>query len=151
MNTQRILTIKIGKQIFGIKIEQVKEIVRRGEILEKQKLPPQVLGIVSFRGINIPLVNLAFQLNLTDEKKPKGKKNFLLSEIKGISLGFLIDGAGEILEVSEEKIKLLPPLILNKRNSSCLSAILQTEERLIIILNLEGILSERELKKLVHH
>jgi purine-binding chemotaxis protein CheW len=70
-----------------------------------------------------------------------------VAEVKGQAVGMLVDEVMEVLKISEENIEPAPELIQTEIRKDYIKGVGKVENRLIILLDLEKILTPDELKK----
>ena len=103
-------------------------------------------GIANLRGIVVPILSLhkklhvAPQPNLTEE-------NYIITKIDGLFVGFRVDAVAEIVEVSEQEFMPVPVIIAND-DTRYIDSIIRVNDKLILVLDVEGILNEAERQKL---
>ena len=62
-------------------------------------------------------------------------------------VGFRVDEVAEIVEVPENKFMEVPKIVVNE-NTAYIDSIIQVNKKLVLVLDVEGILDEVEKKKL---
>src|SRR5262249_55451628 len=61
-----MLTFVVGGETYGFPIEYVREIIKMREVTEVPLMPPFVLGVISVRGMVIPVLDLRKRMRLDD-------------------------------------------------------------------------------------
>ncbi|MEW6535927.1 MAG: chemotaxis protein CheW [Candidatus Auribacterota bacterium] len=142
----QLVTFKMGKEEYGVSIEQVREINRVIEIVRVPKAPHFVEGIINLRGSVTAIIDLRKRFDIT----PSGEKEderIIVVEIQGRTLGVIVDSVLEVVRLSGNSIDDVPPSIAGL-DSKFLSGVGKIGERLIILLDLNTILSINELKQI---
>jgi len=132
-----VLTFYLGTEEFGIEVNRIKEIVRLVEITPVPKAPFFVEGIIDWRGEIVPVVSLKKMFRLGEEKYTLHTQ-IVITEIHKRSIGLITDATAEIITLGEEKMK--PPVETIPLHNF-LFAIAELEERLLLFLDLNKILS----------
>ncbi|MDB4964850.1 MAG: cheW40H, partial [Myxococcales bacterium] len=57
-----VLTVGIGGEVYGVEILSIREIIKLREITEVPRAPRFLLGVVTVRGLVLPVVDLRLRL-----------------------------------------------------------------------------------------
>ncbi len=139
----QLVTFRLGREEYAVDILNVQEINRMVEITNVPNSPPHVEGVINLRGRVIPVVNLRKRFGL-DGKEFDRDTRIIVMDIKGTVAGFIVDGVSEVLRISSDTVEPPPP-ITNGVNSEYVKGVGKVDDRLIILLELERLLSENEL------
>ncbi len=134
----QIVVFKIGDQEYGVKISDVQEIVRMLPIVPAPNAPPCVIGVINLRGKIIPVYDLRQRFGLEEFPAPRQPRIMVLNMFKRL-VGIKVDAASEVFTLSGKEIEP-PPEELGGVNEG-ISGIAKVDNRLIILLDLEKILS----------
>lgn len=141
---QKFTVFKISDENFGITIERVVEILKVQKVFSIPGLPEFLSGVISVRGSIIPLIDLRKRFGMT----PTGKKErIIIVKFEKEKIGFLIDGIKEILSLSPEEITS-PPSIFKGFRTEYLTGLGKKDDRIIILLNIDNLLTSEEKIKL---
>ncbi len=143
----QLVSFVIGKEEFGIDILIVKEINRITQITKMPNSPDYVEGVINLRGRIIPIVDLRSRLGLPRKESDKNTRIIVL-EISGKTIGFIVDAVKEVLRVPDS-IMEAPPEIVSGVNSEFIKSVGKLEDRLIIIIDQEKLLTSKEKQELV--
>src|SRR5262249_59278369 len=91
-----IVGFRVGREVFGVPISLVHEIVRVPEITSVPDSPGCVQGVINLRGKIVSVVDLRRRFG-EKEIKPSKKNRILGSEVHGKLMGLLVDSASEVL------------------------------------------------------
>lgn len=116
------------------------------EIKEMPNAPDFVEGIVNLHGRIIPVIDLKKRLNMP-AKKHDGSTRIIVIELNGKTVGFVVDEVSEVLRI-ESNITEPPPDMVAGIDSDYITAVAKLEDRLLILLDLNRVLSQKEEKKL---
>ena len=103
----KYLCFRIDTESYGIEIRHVIEIVEVQRISEVPDLPPYVKGVINLRGKVIPVVDLRLRFGMS-ERVYDDRTCIVVSEIEGVTLGFLVDTVEEVLEIPESQVEPAP-------------------------------------------
>ena len=142
----QLVSFKIGEEEFGVDILSVQEINRMLQITKVPNTPDFIEGVINLRGRIIPVIDLRIKLGM--ERKDHGKNTrIVVVEIKGQTIGFIVDEVSEVLRIPKN-ITEAPPEMVGGVNSDFITSIGKLDDRLLILLDLEKILSTTELNVL---
>ena len=142
----QLVSFKLGKEEFGVDILKVQEINRMLEITEMPNSPDFVEGIVNLRGRIIPVIDLKKRLQLPT-KEHDNSTRIIVVELGGKTVGFIVDEVSEVLRI-ESNITEPPPEMVAGINSDYITAVAKMEDRLLILLDLNKVLTQNEEQKL---
>ncbi len=127
------------KETFGINVFKVREVMRTPPITAAPEMPDAVRGMVSLRGILVPVVDLS-QYAHVDSDQPR--EIMIVTEYNGHTQGFLVEAVDTILRLDWAQMKV-PPEMLTARMGGLVTAITELQDgRLVMLLDVEKVLSE---------
>ncbi|MEW8027751.1 MAG: chemotaxis protein CheV [Candidatus Thiodiazotropha sp.] len=127
-----------GRQIFGINVFKVKEVVQCPQLTELPGSNPVIRGVASLRGNNIPVMDLSNAIG--GPRMDKVTDYFIIiTEYNRRQLAFLVGSVERIVNTHWEDI-LPPPKGLGR--SSYMTAVTDIDDVLVEIIDVEKILSE---------
>lgn len=143
----QIVVFVIGKELFGVSIEAVHEIVRVPEITAVPDAPPFLEGMINLRGKILPVIDLRRRLRLAEVQRDKHTR-VLITEDGGRLVGLLVDSVSEVLRVPEDALEP-PPEMISSIGVEYLSAVAKVGGRLISLLNFAKVLGLEDMKRAV--
>jgi purine-binding chemotaxis protein CheW len=142
----QLVAFRIGKELFGVGIESIREIVRFPEVTEVPDAPAFLEGVINLRGKIVPVVNLRKRLRLSGEENTKSTRVLITENGKNM-IGLHVDAVSEVLKILPEDIEA-PPEMVSAIGVEYITGVAKVDERLIILLDLQKILSIEEMKKI---
>ncbi|HJA08533.1 MAG TPA: chemotaxis protein CheW [Candidatus Mailhella merdigallinarum] len=142
----QLVTFSIGSEEFGVDILKVIEIIRTMEITKVPKAPAFVEGVINLRGLVIPIIDLRRRFGLA-EKAGDSDTRIIVIEINGMSVGFVVDSVSEVLRIPANTVEPAPPVVAGV-DSDYISGVGKLEDRLLILLDLDKLLSADDLESL---
>ncbi len=140
----KIVSFVLGEEEFGVDIMKIDSIVELGKLTKVPESADYVEGIMNFRGMVIPIVNLRkkfFMKDLPPEKKAKSK--VIVVNLDKKKVGFMVDDVREVLTVSEDQMEE-PPEEVGGVGNSYILGIAKIGDSMMIILDIEKVLSAEE-------
>jgi purine-binding chemotaxis protein CheW len=140
-----LVTFKIGEEEFGVDLLTVQTIIRMTEPTRVPKSPDFVEGVINLRGSIIPVIDFRKKFNLPKKEVEKDTR-IIVTEIDQKVIGFIVDSVSEVLRIPTSSIEPPPPIIAGI-DSEYISGVGKLEDRLLILVNLNKLLSETEKKE----
>jgi len=142
----QLVSFNLDSEEFGVDILKVQEIIKMISITKVPNAPAFIEGIINLRGKVIPVVNLRMRLGMIKKELDKNTR-IIVIEMNGKTFGFVVDSVSEVLRI-ERNIIETPPEIVAGINSDFITAVGKLEDRLLILLDLEKIFSDKEKSEL---
>jgi len=138
----QLVSFKIGNEEFGVDILKVQEINKLVQITQVPSAPEFVDGVVNLRGRIIPIIDMRTRLQLPKKEHDKNTR-IIIIELNNNTIGFIVDAVSEVLRISRDIIEE-PPAISKGINAEYITAVAKLEDRLLILLDLERLLTVEE-------
>jgi purine-binding chemotaxis protein CheW len=130
-----LVTFALDREEFGIRVNQVREVIRVGEITRVPQAPPHVRGVTNLRGRILPVVELRTRLGLTPGiVSPRSR--IVVVEVHDRVLGLLVDAVLQVTKVPGETVAPAPDEVLSPQ-ANYICGVARWNSRLIILLELE--------------
>ena len=139
---QQLVVFDLALEAYGVDIGAVREIIRMQDITEVPRTPEFVEGIINLRGKVIPVVDLRKRFGLPVSERTKDNR-IVVVDIGGQDIGVIVDAVAEVLRVAADAVEP-PSVVITSAESVYLLGIAKLEDRLIILLDLERVLSVQE-------
>ncbi len=129
-----------GKQVYGINVFKVKEVLPCPKLTSMPKSNPVVRGIAHVRGMTLPILDLSKAIGQRAIPDEALATSFvIITEYNRRTQGFLVGGVDRIINTNWEEMHP-PPKGTGKENY--LTAVTQLDNRLVEIIDVEKILAE---------
>ncbi len=138
----QLVSFNIGEEEFGVDILKVQEINRMVDITRVPNAPDYVEGVINLRGKVIPIIDLRHRLNMTQKEVDKDTR-IIVVELENKIIGFIVDAVNEVLRINKS-ITEAPPAMIAGIDAEYITSIGKLEDRLLILLDLERILTTEE-------
>lgn len=142
----QLVVFRLAGEEFGLDIAQVREIIRMQGITPMPQAPEFIEGVINLRGQIIGVMDLAKRFGLKSQTKTE-KSRIVVVEIKENTVGLIVDEVPEVLRISEGQIDPTPSVIESQVHSEFIRGVGKLEDRLLILLAAEKILSQEEAKR----
>jgi purine-binding chemotaxis protein CheW len=138
----QIVVFELGDERYGLDIASVYEIIRHQPITAVPQAPAFVEGVINLRGRIIPVVDLRDRFGMASGELTKASR-IVVAEAAGTRVGLVVDGVSEVLMVPTDSIEPTPQVAANA-DHEYLRGIAKLGERLIILLELNGLFGAEE-------
>lgn len=137
----QLVTFRLANEEYGLPITKVQEINRLVPVTKLPQTPSFMEGIINLRGRIIPVIDLRkrFELPITAHDEDT---RIIIVEINGQTVGVTVDAVTEVVRISTANVE--PPPQSVTVNSRYISGVGKQDGRLIILLEIDQILSEQE-------
>ncbi len=125
-----------GRQIFGVNVFKVQEVLPRPALFTMPQLPGGFLGAADIRGRSVPVLDLASAIGQPGD----GPANYLVvTEFNRTVQGFLVSAVDRIVNIAVEDV--LPPPELGN-DPHYLTGVTRYHDELIQLIDVESVLAE---------
>jgi purine-binding chemotaxis protein CheW len=132
------VTMRIDKQLFGVPVKYVRDVLRRQNITRIPLSPHEVAGSLNLRGRIVTVIDLRKRLNLQDVQTDGGM--FVVVEHRNELYSLMVDNVGEVLTVSAGAIEK-KPANLGGTWKDVASGIYKLDGELLVIMDVEALLT----------
>jgi two-component system, chemotaxis family, chemotaxis protein CheV len=132
-------TLTGRRETFGINVFKVREVMRTPQITAAPEMPASVEGMVSLRGVLVPVVDLAHYAKV---KTDTPRSIMIVTEYAGHTQGFLVEGVDTILRLDWSQMKVPPDMLLAEMGGLVTAVTELADGRLVMMMDVEKVLSE---------
>jgi purine-binding chemotaxis protein CheW len=144
----QFVVFQLEDELYGVDIHQVRGIEKVLPLTRVPNAPSYVKGVCNLRGSVIPVINLKERLALTQTRDDKNAKIIIINVGKH-TVGMTIDGANDVVSINPQDIEPSPSLISGV-DAQFIQGVAKISNRLLIILNLERILTVDQINLLAN-
>ena len=139
---RQLVVFDLGGEAYGVEINEVREIIRIQEVTATPQSPWFVEGVINLRGKVIPVVDLRkrFGLEIRDETKDT---RIVVVDIANTDIDMIVDAVTEVMRIPMSDVEP-PSSVVSSRDSDYLMGIAKTQDKMIILLDLQQVLNGAE-------
>src|SRR3970040_2547752 len=100
---QKYLVFQIDNEEYAVEVFKIKEIINDAEVTEIPNTSPYVKGVISRRGVIIPILDLRKYLGF-DDSQPRRKIRIIIGGHKQSLAGLPVDSVREVESVPSNKV-----------------------------------------------
>jgi len=129
-----------GRQLFGVNVFKVQEVLRRPDLFQVPGLPAQFSGVADVRGRSVPVLDLGVAIGHPErDGQGTGPGYLVVTEFNRSIQGFLVSGVERIVNIAVQDIHPPPEL---GAESSYLTAVTRFQGELIQVIDVESVLAD---------
>lgn len=142
----QFVTFSVGDEEYGVEILRVQEIIGYQGFTKIPNVPSFVKGVINLRGSVVPVIDLRLKFNMAEKDYDKFTV-ILILEVKDRVIGIIVDAVSDVVSLLESEIQPTPDFSSGIR-ADFISAMGRKDDKLIIILDVDKVLSEGDLEML---
>lgn len=144
----QLIGFNVGQRLFGSDIMSIHEILRDPEIETLDQGPDFIAGVVRVRGDVIPVIDLMRRLGGAQNPNQSGDAWVMIANTGGYTAGLRVDAVTRILKIDPDTVLPAPDLILEGLRTPYIRGVCESEEGMLVVLDLERLLSKDEINEL---
>lgn len=137
-NFQEFLFFRIADEKYAVNIMEIKEIIKPREVTEVPRTPSFIAGVLSLRGVIIPVFDLALRLGLVRSVCAKKERIVVVKRGEGFC-GILVDEVVQVLKLTDADFEP-PPAVLDGIDRDFVTGIGRHDSHMLILLNIDKVL-----------
>lgn len=137
------LTFRLGKEEYGIDILKVQEIRGYEPPTRIAHSPEFIKGVVNLRGTIVPIVDMRIRFNCESANYDAFTVVIILS-LRDRVVGIVVDSVSDVMEIAPENIQAAPD-IESSIDSGCIFGLGSVNERMLILLDIEKLMSNADM------
>ena len=137
------LAFKLGQEEYGIDILKVQEIRGYESVTRIANAPEFIKGVINLRGIIVPIVDMRIKFNLGEPRYDQFTVVIILC-IGGRVVGMVVDSVSDVTTLQPEQVRPAPEMG-TALNTDYLIGLGTLEERMLILLDIERLMSSPEM------
>lgn len=137
------LTFFLGRDEYAVTTSNVQEIISLQPVTKLPNVPEFLIGVINLRGMVIPVVDLRLKLGFETREYDKFTVIIIVT-VESKTTGLIVDTVAEVSDLTAVSIQA-PPDFSKKVSSRFISGLGKIEDRFIVILSLEKLLTKEEL------
>lgn len=136
--SEKYIRFRLDAEKYAINLMDIKEIIKPREITEVPHAPDFLLGIISLRGIIVPVIDMRARLGFS-KATPANKQRIIIVRKKDGCCGLLVDEVFQVVTLAQQPIEG-PPTVLDGTDREFISGISSHGDQMCILVDLEKIL-----------
>ncbi|MCF8156241.1 MAG: chemotaxis protein CheW [Rhodoferax sp.] len=137
------LTLRLGDEDYAIDIMRVQEIRSYEEPTKMANSPSFIKGVINLRGVIVPIVDLRMKLNISKVDYNEFTVVIIL-RLHGTVIGAVVDAVSDVVDLDANMIKDAPQFE-SAIDARFILGLATVGERMLIVMNMEALLSNAEM------
>lgn len=150
MNKQELentyLTFYSYNKLFGIKIENVVQIISYQPVSKIPEFPPYAIGVINLRGEVVPIIDFCMRFG-EEQKEYTERTCIIVTKIKNRYIGFVVEAVDEVIKISDDEISA-PPKVIGTIPGAYLMGIGTKNNKKSLLVNIEKVIMDDELNSI---
>ncbi len=141
--TTQLVSFTLAKELYGIEITKIREIILITDITRIPETPDFLKGLINLRSMVIPVIDLRVRFGMP-EGEVTDESRIIVLQACGKTIGIMVDAVSEVLRVKHEQISPPPPTLAGS-GRDYLSGLVKLDDTLLILLDIDKIFNEEEM------
>lgn len=134
---QEFLCFLLGDEEYGVNIMEIKELIKPRELTEVPRAPHFVDGIISLRGMIVPVIDLRKRLGLYAQRSTTQQRIVIVRQRHGFS-GLRVDSVTGVVRIADQR-REAAPAALEGIDREFVAGIGRTDSRMVILLDVQNV------------
>lgn len=140
---REFLAFKLGDEEYGMDILRVQEIRSYEPPTRMANTPAFIKGVINLRGVIVPILDMRIKFNLAQVNYDTFTVVIVLNIGKQV-VGMVVDGVSDVITLTPAQLRPVPQ-IASSIGSDHLLAIGSIQDRMLILLDIEKLMSSAEM------
>jgi purine-binding chemotaxis protein CheW len=145
---KQLVVFKVGTEEFAVDIMLTREVVLMHDITPVPETDAYVEGVMNLRGHLLPVLDLRKRLRASRQVDTRDRR-IIVTFVEGRVAGLIVDGASEVIRVSDDMIEPVPNLI-SEIGAAYVQAVVNLNNRFITLIDVEKAFSQEVVGELDH-
>ncbi|MDX9966758.1 MAG: chemotaxis protein CheW [Sulfuricurvum sp.] len=148
IESNQLLTFKLGNETYGIQINKVREILTYPTVTPIPDASRWVKGVINLRGEVAPVIDLRVRFNINDDPIYTNRTIIIAVKTQDMRMiGLVVDEVSDMENVDLDRLYPAPDMGTSIA-PEYLKGLFKKEEKMIVILDIDRILDKDEMQRL---
>ena len=144
----RWVTFQLDREIYGVNVMQVREVLRYSDIAPVPGTPAYVLGIINLRGNVVTVIDTRMRFGLPSAEITDNTRIMIIESEKQV-IGILVDSVAEVVDLDTADIDDTPN-VGTEESAKFICGVCNRNNELLILIDLNKLLSEEEWQEVAN-
>lgn len=145
-NEIKILIFGLNGEYYATDIKEVERILGYQEPTILPDAPRFVKGVINHEERILPIISLSNKFNIGEDEKSQDRKIIVVKRDQN-KFGIIVENVYEVRDVNSDLLEPAPP-ITSSIDRKYIAGLIKLSERIVILLDLEKILSSEDEEKI---
>jgi purine-binding chemotaxis protein CheW len=138
-NENKILIFGLNGERYATDIKEIERILGYQEPTVLPEAPTFVKGVINHEQSILPIISLSKKFNFGEDKESENRKIIVVKRNEN-KFGIIVENVYEVRDVSSDLMEVAPPITATI-DRKYISGLIKLEDKIVILLDLEKILS----------
>lgn len=138
----RWVTFQLDREMYGVNVMQVREVLRYSDIAPVPGAPAYVLGIINLRGNVVSVIDTRMCFGLPPSEITDNTRIMIIESERQV-VGILVDSVAEVVDLNTNEIDDTPN-VGTEESAKFICGVCNREDDLLILIDLYKLLTEEE-------
>lgn len=143
LSNEQYLVFSLGSEEYAIDILKVQEIRGYEKVTRINSAPKSIKGVTNLRGVIVPIIDLRIKFDL-EKIEYVDETVVIVVNVGQRVVGIVVDGVSDVMTLTAEHMKPAPEFT-HAMSSDYISGLASLEDRMLVIVNIEKLLSSEEM------
>ena len=139
---KRWVTFRLGQELYGVNVMQVREVLRYTDIAPVPGAPDYVLGIINLRGNVVTVMDTRMRFGLSPAEVTDSTRIMIIESGNNV-VGILVDSVAEVADLNTSEIDDTPN-VGTEDSAKFISGVCNRDDDLLNLIDLTKLLSDQE-------
>jgi purine-binding chemotaxis protein CheW len=106
----KVIVFQLKDEEYAIEVDYIQSIERMQPVTRIPSTYPFVTGVMNLRGVITPIINLRKRFGIVEKEFDEATRILVISK-EGIEIGFIVDGANDVIDIPLEKVEPTPEVV----------------------------------------
>lgn len=140
----KLVVFQLKEKEYAIPVSQVSAIEKVQHITRVPGVTNYVKGVINLRGVVTPIIDLRLRFDIEEEVYSESTRVIIVA-LEDMEVGLIVDAANDVIDVRVGSIEPQPEVV-GVDETEYISGVAKIDKRLLILLDLEKVLSTQEIK-----
>lgn len=138
-----VVVFDLGTERYGVPVEQVLAVEWVPPITPIPHTLPFIVGVVSLRGSILPVIDLRVRFGFP---RSGDSQQMMVVRTGEVEVGLIVDAVQDVIPIDPDAVEP-PPALAGGIEAAYLRGVLQTEHGVLVLLNLDRVLTDAEQRQ----
>ena len=138
----RWVSFQLDREMYGVNVMQVREVLRYSDIAPVPGAPAYVLGIINLRGNVVSVIDTRMRFGLPPSEITDNTRIMIIESERQV-VGILVDSVAEVVDLNTNEIDDTPN-VGTEESAKFICGVCNREDDLLILIDLYKLLTEEE-------
>lgn len=136
--TEEYITFVIAKQLFGVPVLKVQDVLSPQRVTPIPLAPPEIAGSLNLRGRIVTAIDVRLRLGLSGRDKGDEGMSIVVEHDSEL-YSLMVDSVGEVLQLKASHFERNPPT-LDQKFREYSDGIYRLDDKLLVVLDVNRLL-----------